>query len=149
MKIEKFDIDYIKDFINKHKESKIYLGVDSQRKGTIVKYATVVIIHYEGNHGAKIFVDLHKDNVKDSDLSKPFNRMMREVELIAELYAKLEDVLFDKDFEIHLDVNPEKGFGSNVAYAAARGYIWGVIGVEPVCKPHAFAASCAADKFSK
>jgi len=75
--------------------------------------------------------------------------MMREVEMVTELYHQLEDILIEREFEIHLDVNPEVGTGSNVAYGAAKGMIWGMVGVEPVCKPNSFAASCAADRYSK
>ena len=145
-----FDINMIKNFINKHKDAKIYIGADSQRlKKKRVKFATVVVIHYNGCNGAKIFADIKYEKVNDVKLSRPFNRMMREVYLVTELFSLLEDVLIDRDFEIHIDVNPEKGTGSNIAYSAAKGVIWGIVGVEPVCKPDSWAASCCADKYSK
>ena len=145
-----FDIEYIKTFIAEHEDAKVYLGVDSQRlRKKRVKFATVVIIHYNGCNGASVFHDITYEKVMDAKLSRPFNRMMREVQLVTELYTKLEDVLIERDFEIHLDVNPKEGTGSNIAYSAAKGMIWGVVGIEPICKPNAFAASCCADKFSK
>lgn len=148
------EIEVIRDYIEKNESAKIYLGVDSQRmKKQRVKFATVVIIHLHDENGtgkgAKIFTDVMYKDVKDSKLSRPFNRMMKEVELVTDLYNQLEEVLMDKEFEIHLDVNPQEGTGSNVAYGAAKGMIWGMVGVEPVCKPNAFAASCAADRYSK
>jgi len=148
--MEKFDIKYIKEFIKENPNARIYLGVDSQRiKKKRVKFATVLVLHYNGCNGAKIFADITFENITDGKLSRPFNRMMKEVEKVTELYNALEDVLYDKDFEIHIDVNPKEGTGSNVAYHAARGYIMGVVGVEPVCKPDSWCASTAADKFSK
>lgn len=145
-----FDIEYIKKFIAINPDSKVYLGVDSQRaKRDKVKFAIVVVIHYNGCNGARVFHDITYDKITDAKLGRPFNRMMKEVQLVTELYTKLEDVLIDREFEIHLDVNPETGTGSNVAYGAAKGMIWGMVGVEPICKPDAFAATCAADKFSK
>jgi len=81
--------------------------------------------------------------------------MMREVSMITELYEQLEDTLIEREFEIHIDVNPRKGAGSNVAFDAAKWTIFGSTGVEPICKPlndgdpYPFAASCAADKYSK
>jgi hypothetical protein len=75
--------------------------------------------------------------------------MMREVMLVTELYTLLEDILIERDFEIHIDVNPNEGEGSNVAYGAAKGMVWGIVGVEPVCKPDAWAASHCADRFTK
>lgn len=148
------EVEFIKEFIKERPESKVYLGVDSQRmKKQRVKYAVVVVIHYIDENGqgkgAKIFADVIYQDTKDSNLAKPFNRMMKEVDLITELYNALEDALIDNDFEIHIDVNPERGTGSNVAYDAAKWTIAGVIGVEPICKPNAWAASCCADKYSK
>lgn len=149
----KKEIETIKDFIESNPTAKIFLGVDSQRmKKKRVKFATVVIIHYQENgtgKGAKIFTDVMYEDVRDNNLGRPFNRMMKEVSLVTELYHQLEDVLIDKEFAIHLDVNPVEGTGSNVAYGAAKGMIWGMVGIEPVCKPDAWAASCAADRYSK
>jgi len=148
------EINYIKKFINENPSAEIILASDSQRlKKKTVKFATVVIIHYKDDNdigkGAKIFSDITYEKIVDGNLSKPFNRMMREVTMVTELYEDLEDVLIMRDFSIHIDVNSVKGTGSNVAYSAAKGYILGVIGVEPVTKPDAWAASCCADRFTK
>ena len=148
--MNKFDIDYIKNFIEAHPTAKIYIGSDSQRiKKKRVKFAVVVVVHYNGCNGAKVFADISYEDVSDAKLSRPFNRMMAEVQKLTELYEKLEAVIWDKDFEVHLDVNPDKNAGSNVAFAAARGMILGLIGVEPVVKPDAWCASSCADKWSK
>lgn len=148
--MEKFDIDYIKEFIKAHKDAKIYLACDSQRiKKKRVKFATVVVVHYNGNNGAKVFADITYNKVIDAKLSRPFNRMMMEVQMVTEIYSQLEDVLLDRDFQIHIDISNEPHHGSNVAYNAAKGMIWGMVGVDPICKPDAFAASTVADKWSK
>ena len=148
------EVRTIKKFIDDRPECVVYLGVDSQRvKKKRVKYATVVCVHYIDENGvgkgAKIFADVTYEDTKDSNLAKPFNRMMKEVQLVTDVYNELEDVLIDREFEIHIDVNPDKMAGSNVAYNAAKWTIAGIIGVEPVCKPEAWAASCAADRYSK
>ena len=148
------EIKVIKKLLEENPTAKIFLGADSQRrKKKMVQYATSFIIHYHDENGigkgAKIFADVNYINTKDTNLAKPFNRMMKEVELITELYNRLEDTLIEKEFEIHIDVNPQRGTGSNVAYDAAKWTIAGVIGVEPICKPEAWAASCAADRYSK
>lgn len=148
--MKNFDIEYIKKFITEYPDAKIYLSADSQRvKRKKVRFATVVVVHYEGCKGGRVFHDVTYEEIIDSKLSRPFNRMMREVSLVTDIYTALEDVLIDREFEVHLDVNPDAIHGSNVAYGAAKGLIWGMIGVEPVCKPDAWCASCVADKYTK
>ena len=145
-----FDIEYIKRFIIEHPTAKIYLGADSQRiKHKKVRFATVVVVHYEGSKGGRVFHDITYEKIADAKLGRPFNRMMREVTMVTDIYTQLEDVLIERDFEVHLDVNPDENHGSNVAYGAAKGMIWGMIGVEPVCKPDSWCSSCVADKYTK
>ena len=152
----KHDIQEIKDFIKMHPTAKIYLGADSQRiKKKRVKFVTVVVVHFDGHCGAKVFHEITYDKIQDAKLSRPFNRMMKEVQLVTDLYTSLEDVLIDRDFEVHLDVSSDSTMGSSVAYQAAKGMIFGYIGIEPICKstnpndPFPFAASCVADRYSK
>jgi len=150
----KKELKVIKELIEKSQNSKIYLGSDSHRVNkNRVRYATVVIIHFFDENkigkGAKVFHDIEFKDTKDALLSKPFNRMMEEVSMVTRLYSSLEDVLILRDFEIHIDVNPDESAGSNVAFDSAKWTIFGLTGVEPICKPFAFAASCAADRYSK
>ena len=148
---DNFNLEEIKEFIkNSSKETKVYLGCDSLvLRNKKIRYATVVIIHLDGKYGCKMFGKVEYDSTRDSNKAKPFNRMMMEVQKLTEMYAMLEDVLIDKEFEIHVDVNPVEGHGSNVAYGAAKGYIQSMVGIMPTFKPFAFAASCAADKFCR
>jgi predicted RNase H-related nuclease YkuK (DUF458 family) len=150
------EIEAIKEVMDKNPHAKVFLGSDSQRqKKKQVKYATSLVIHYVDENGigkgAKVFTDIIMEPAIKENLSRPFVRMMREVALVTELYMQLEEILLDRDVEIHLDVSPNKGDGSNVAYGAAVGYIKGLIGLDPITKPASmsFAASCVADKYSK
>ena len=148
--MENLKIDKIKEFILAHPTARIYLGVDSQRvRKQRIRFATVVIVHYEGRHGAKVFDNVTYEKVVDAKLSRPINRMLAEVNKVTELYTLLEDVLYDRDFEVHLDISENKANGSNVAHGAAKGMIMGMVGVEPTFKPHAWAASTCADRYSK
>ena len=145
------ELEEIKDFIsNTSEDTKIYIGTDSQRKRKgKTRYASVVIIHYDGNKGSKVFgtIDVEKD-VREK-LSRPFNIMMTETYKTCDLYKELEEIIGLRHCEVHLDVSPDKKFGSNVALSSAVGYVQGVIGVTPITKPasDSFAASCCADKF--
>jgi hypothetical protein len=147
-----FEIEEIKKIIKEStKQTKIYLGCDSQimRRKQKIRYATVIILHIDGNHGCKIFGKVSFEKLTPENKSKPFNRMMKEVQKITDMYFLFEEELLDKDFEIHIDVNPDETYGSNIAYGAAKGYVQSLIGIEPTFKPFAFAASCAADKFCR
>jgi predicted RNase H-related nuclease YkuK (DUF458 family) len=147
------EIKEIKEFIETvSSDSKIYLGSDSQRlKKSRVRYASVVVIHYDGCKGCKIFGTTKIEKMIKEKLNRPFSRMMNETYLTADLYLLLEDVLLEREVEIHLDVNPDEMHGSNIALSAAKGYIQGVIGLIPKSKPasESFAASCVADKWCK
>ena len=150
----KKEIEFIKEFINDRPDAKIFLGADSQRlKKKRTKFATVIIVHYIDENGqgkgAKIFTDVTYEKIIDAKLNRPFNRMMTEVNKLTEVYTLLEDVLIDREFEIHLDISEQKEHGSNVAHGYAKGMIYGTIGVEPIFKPNAFAASSCADRYSK
>lgn len=145
-----FDLITVKKFIQNHPNAKIYIGCDSIRmKKKKYRYATVVCVHYEGSKGAKVFAKIDYDKIIDAQANKPINRMIKEVEHVIEIYNELEEVLYDKEFEIHIDINPDEKHGSNIAYGTAKGMIQGVIGVMPKFKPFAFASTCAADKFCK
>ena len=74
---------------------------------------------------------------------------MNEVYKISELYLKLQEVLVDRDVEVHLDINPDDDHVSNVVLSQAVGYIKGTCNVIPLVKPNAFAASYAADRLKE
>lgn len=153
--MNKINISEVREFIsNQSMESKIYIGGDSERintkDGWIVDYTLAIVIHIDGKHGAKVFgeVQREKDNGYDS-VGKPRFRLMNEVYKIAELYLQLDDVLENRDVEVHLDINPSQMYGSSCVINEAVGYIKGVCNVIPMVKPKAFAASYAADRLKE
>ena len=152
-----FDIEEVKEFIkNSSESSSIYIGADSQRfkkkvgkeRKWYARYSTVVIIHHDSCKGAKVFGKIDVEPDFEQNLSKPFTRMWNEMIRASDIVKELEEVIGNRRIEIHLDINPNKDHGSNVAYQAAKGYIMSMHGFEPKFKPAAdsFAASCAADR---
>lgn len=147
----KIELDEIKEFIrNSSDESNIYIGTDSKKqKNKKTRYASVVVIHYDGNSGAKVFgnISLEKD-IKEKQ-NRPFMRMMTECYKTAELYLALKDCFGNKKVEVHLDIAKDEKYGSNCALSSAMGYIKGVCNIVPISKPaeNSFAASIVADKF--
>jgi predicted RNase H-related nuclease YkuK (DUF458 family) len=146
------DVEVTRSMIEEaSQESKIYLGSDSERVNIdgvwFVDYLVCVILHEDGRHGASvIYGSIERERDYDKQLNRPFQRLFTEVMKIGDLYTKLQDVLIDRDVSIHLDINPDKKHGSSCAVAEAVGYIKGVCGLDPVIKPHSWAASIAADR---
>lgn len=62
---------------------------------------------------------------------------------VSELETKLKE---DCIYQVHLDINPNKIYGSSCVIDQAVGYIKGTCNVIPLVKPNAFAASFAADR---
>lgn len=152
--ITSIDIASIKRFIAAQSPStRIYIGADSCRvlhQGAwFADYTLVVVVHIDGNRGCKLFGETTRERDYDQRADRPQMRLMNEVYKVAELYQRLADVLVDREVEVHLDLNPDPRTGSNCVVQQAIGYIRGVCNVSPRVKPHAFAASCAADRYKE
>jgi predicted RNase H-related nuclease YkuK (DUF458 family) len=93
-----------------------------------------------------VFGEVTRERVYDTRKDRPALRLMAEVYKLSELFQKLQDVLIDKDIEVHLDLSRDKRHGSSCVVEQAIGYVRGVCGVEPRVKPHAWAASNCADR---
>lgn len=148
------DIEEVKQYIrNCSAESKIYIGADSERfkdKGKwFADYATVVVVHIDGKHGAKIFGEVTREQDYDYKPGRPSLRLMNEVAKVAELYFRLAAAIGDRPVEIHLDINPDERYGSSCVVTQAIGYIMGTCNMKPKIKPNAFAASCCADRLKE
>lgn len=155
-----FNIQQIKDYILAHPNAKIIIGGDSQKiskkrkkknkdlsPGKYSRFVTAVIVYERDNN--KIFYEVSKERDIDTKPGKPYLRMMQETYKIAGIAIELMDVLIDRDFEIHLDINANPEYGSNCALSSAVGYVWGTVGIEPIVKPWSWAASCVADHIVK
>jgi uncharacterized protein len=129
--------------------TKVYLGCDSvrylKRGSSYARYATVAIVHKNGNNGCRIFS--HRSTEPDYDLKKnrPKMRMMNEVMKVCALYTQIAPFIDEFDVEIHLDVNTDPKYGSNCAATEAAGYVLGMTGIHAKLKPDSFAASYGAD----
>ena len=55
----------------------------------------------------------------------------------------------DRDVEVHLDINPDDNYVSNIVLSQAVGYIKGTCNVIPLVKPFSFASSYAADRLKE
>jgi predicted RNase H-related nuclease YkuK (DUF458 family) len=121
---------------------KVCIGTDSQVKGAITDFATVIVLLRE-KHGGFMYIcqekTLQKMGIKE--------RMLVEVQKSIETAYSICDLLdlYDVDLEVHADINTNPMFKSNKALNEAMGYILSM-GFIFKAKPEAFASSTCADK---
>lgn len=150
--MKKIDILEVEKYIKvQSKETKVYLGCDSERfrhNGIwYADYVLAIVVHIDSKHGCKIFGEVQREKDYDQKSNRPSVRLMTEVYKISELYLKLQEVLYDRHVEVHLDLNPNEKYASSTVVQQAIGYIKGTCNVIPMVKPNAWAASYCADRF--
>ena len=127
------------------KESSVYIGCDSirfRKNGQwYARYCTVVVLHKDSKHGCQLFHQTQ--NLPDYGNLK--QRLMNEVNFAVSVALELLDFVGDRRMEIHLDINKNPKYKSNVAVKEALGYIRGTLGFEPIFKPDSWCATTAAD----
>jgi len=121
---------------------KICIGSDSQVRGGVIEYATVIVFLRE-KKGGFMFIQNTRVQTKVSLRE----RMITEVAKSVEVAYALCDLLDEHDvaLEVHADINTDPHFQSNTALKEAMGYILGM-GFVFKAKPDAFASSSCADK---
>lgn len=132
--------------------TRIYIGCDSERlrhNGVwYADYITAVVVHMNGKNGCRIFGAVERERDWDQRTDRPRMRLMNEVYRVAQLYMDLARVV-PHDIEVHLDINPSELHNSSIVVNEAVGYIRGMCNVIPMVKPHAWAASYAADRYKE
>jgi predicted RNase H-related nuclease YkuK (DUF458 family) len=121
---------------------KVCIGTDSQVKGPVTDFATVIVLLRE-HHGG--FMYIHQEKTPQKMTIK--ERMLVEVQKSIETAYSICDLLdlYDVDLEVHADINTNPMFKSNKALNEAMGYILSM-GFIFKAKPEAFASSTCADK---
>lgn len=121
---------------------KVCIGSDSQVRGGVVEFATVIVFLRE-KKGGFMFIQ----NARQTKRMSLRERMILEVSKSVEVAYALCDLLdrYDIGLEVHADINTDPHFQSNTALKEAMGYILGM-GFVFKAKPDAFASSSCADK---
>jgi predicted RNase H-related nuclease YkuK (DUF458 family) len=121
---------------------KVCIGSDSQVRGGVIEFATVIVFLREKKGG---FMFVSRDRITKRMTLK--ERMITEVAKSVEIAYALCDLLdkYNVGLEVHADINTDPNFQSNIALKEAMGYILGM-GFEFKAKPDAFASSACADK---
>ncbi|MFC0776030.1 ribonuclease H-like YkuK family protein [Terrimonas alba] len=123
-------------------ELKVCIGTDSQVKGKIIEFATVIVFIRKGKGG---FMYMHNEITQQKMSIK--QRMLVEVGKSIEVAFDLCNIFsrYSVDLEVHADINTNPNFKSNDALKEAMGYIVGM-GFAFKAKPEAFASSNCANK---
>jgi predicted RNase H-related nuclease YkuK (DUF458 family) len=138
--------DEIRSVLVKEKEKghelKVCIGTDSQVKGDIIEFATVIVFIRKGKGGFMYILPertTRKMSIKE--------RMLKEVAKSVEVSYHLCRLftLYGVDMEVHADINTNPHFKSNDALKEAMGYMLGM-GFNFKAKPEAFASSSCANK---
>jgi predicted RNase H-related nuclease YkuK (DUF458 family) len=123
-------------------EMKVCIGTDSQVKGKITEFATVIVFIRKRKGG---FMYIHNETTRQKMSIK--QRMLMEVGKSIEVAYALCNIFsrYSVDMEVHADINTNPSFKSNDALKEAMGYIVGM-GFAFKAKPEAFASSNCANK---
>lgn len=144
-------IPYIKNYLETHPDTKIYVGCDSQNAKYTTSYAAVIVLHHNGKGGHVLYSHnvVPRNRYKQSlGTGVEFARLWVEVEKAIEVAEYLRTSGIQKPSFIDIDLNPDPRFKSNQALRAALGYVESM-GYIARCKPDAVSATYVADKICK
>lgn len=133
---------YIKEYIKKHPDVEIFIGTDSAKAGDaheepLTVFVTTICFRHPGNGVHYIYSKEKKPRIRDL-----YNKIWAEVERTNEVAAVVKPLIGERILFLDLDINSLKQHGSNVAYAAANGFLVGQ-GFSVRSKPQAWAAHAA------
>lgn len=121
---------------------KVCIGTDSQVKGKITDFATVIVFLRE-KKGGFMYIQQERSLQKMSIKERMLSEVQKSIECAYSLCNLLD--LYDVDLEVHADINTNPNFKSNAALHEAMGYILSM-GFVFKAKPEAFASSYCANK---
>jgi len=127
---------------------RLIVGTDSQAGLKEIVYVTAIVI-YKVGRGGRFFYSKEQEHIYSSLKQRIFYEVSKSLDIASKLtrfLAKEEDLVEEIQVEIHVDVG-EKG-PTNSIIKEVVGMVVGS-GYEALIKPHAYAASTVADKYTK
>jgi len=139
-------LEEVSKVITKEYESgnklKVCIGTDSQVKGLVTDFATVIVFLRE-KKGAFMFIQQERTREKMSIKRRMLSEVQRSIDIAYSLCTILDQ--YNIGLEVHADINTDPKFKSNQALHEAMGYILGM-GFVFKAKPEAFASSACANR---
>lgn len=127
----------LQDFLELADGKKVYIGTDSQRRGLVVIFSTVIAL-VEKNNSVVL-----KKMTKTEKFASLRERLLHETWLSIEA-AQEVNALIAEDITIHLDVNQDPTFKSGRYKNELTGFV-SALGFDYAIKPNAWCASAVAD----
>lgn len=121
---------------------KVCIGTDSQVKGEVIEFATVIVFVRE-KRGGFMFISMDKKRQQMSIKERMITEVAMSIDIAYKLCPLLEQ--YHIGLEVHADINTNPSFKSNTALSEAMGYILSM-GFVFKAKPDAFASSYCANK---
>ena len=120
-------VDYVRNYLSQYQDVEVMVGTDSQNRGDITTYCTIIAMYRPGKGGHCIYRKWKTKKVT-----------VRSVRLLSEVWASVEvaNLLRDSGVVIKyidIDINPNPKFKSYEVYSSAKGMIGG-LGYECRCK---------------
>lgn len=130
-------------------ETSIYVGCDSQiiktsKEKGFTRFITCVVIHFDSKHGGKAFFE----DVREMRIIPLRERLLKEVYSAVGVALQIVEAVGDRNLEVHVDINPDERWGSNVVHKEATSYVK-ANGLKVLSKPYSYVASCVADHLLK
>lgn len=121
---------------------KVCIGTDSQVKGSITHFATVIVF-LRKKRGGFMYISSDKMRHPMSIKERMLTEVSKSIEIAHDICPLLDQ--YNVELEVHADINTDQSFKSNAALSEAMGYILSM-GFVFKAKPEAFASSYCADK---
>src|SRR5690606_2068290 len=121
---------------------KVFSGTDSQVKGGVVEFATVIVFLRQ-HEGGFMFISKDSNDLNMCIQEGVLLEVQTSIDTAYQLCPLLEQ--YHIDLEVHADINTNPTFESHVALKDAMGYILGM-GFCFKAKPESFASTNCANK---
>jgi predicted RNase H-related nuclease YkuK (DUF458 family) len=139
-------LPYLRSWVEKNPDHKIYIGCDSHNAAKKTTFATVIVLHHRNGNGNGGHVLYRRESfplIKDK-----YYRLWKEVEFSVGAAQFMMEFGFEKPAYIDVDLNPDPRFHSNSVLRAAVGLIqslgiearhkgespWAISIAEVICK---------------
>jgi len=136
-------LDYVNSMVALYPDVKIYIGCDSQNKGSITLYVTTVIFRFNTNGAHGIFYKERVPRITDR-WTKLWGELQRSIDIAG--YLKFEGGIEIE--RIDMDYNKSPKHWSNAVLKAAIGYVEG-LGYKSAYKPDILYATSYANDLCK